>query len=155
MASKAGNEKKDFAFTLYMAGEQQNVIAEKVGVSKQTVNRWVAEGDWDKRRAAKNITRPELTNKLLLSIDKLLEKVIESDDPETFDGLGDKLSKLSAAVAKLDKGANVVDAVEVFMAFGKWLQHRAGIDKGLTAELLKTFNKYQDLYMTEQFNSRG
>nr|DAY54997.1 MAG TPA: Protein of unknown function (DUF1804) [Caudoviricetes sp.] len=152
MASKASEEKKEFAFTLYMAGEQQNVIAEKVGVSKQTVNRWVAEGDWGKRRAAKNITRPELTNKLLLSIDKLLEKVIESDDADTFDGLGDKLSKLSAAVAKLDKGANVVDAVEVFMAFGKWMQQRAGMDQGLTAELLKTFNKYQDLYMAEQFS---
>lgn len=154
MATKAGNEKREFAFTLYMAGGQQNVIAEKVGVSKQTVNRWVAEGEWDKRRAAKNITRPELTNKLLLSIDKLLEQVIGGDDPAAFDGLGDKLSKLSATVAKLDKGANVVDVVEVFMAFGKWLQQRAQVDRGLTAELMKTFNKYQDLYLTEQFNGK-
>ena len=34
-------------------------------------------------------------------------------------GLGDKLAKLSAVIEKLDKKANVVDAIEVFMAFSK------------------------------------
>ena len=43
MANKVSEEKKEFARVLYMSGEQQNIIAEKVGVSKQTINRWVAE----------------------------------------------------------------------------------------------------------------
>ena len=49
MANKVSEEKKEFARVLYMSGEQQNIIAEKVGVSKQTINRWVAEEAWDKR----------------------------------------------------------------------------------------------------------
>lgn len=140
---------------LYMAGEQQNVIAEKVGVSKQTINRWVAEGAWDKLRAAKNVTRPELINKVLRTINKLLEKALESEDDKDFDGLGDKLAKLAAVIEKFDKKASVVDAIEVFLDNGKWLQRRAQTDEEITPELLKAINRYQDLYVTELLSSKG
>lgn len=155
MANKVSEEKKEFARVLYMSGEQQNIIAEKVGVSKQTVNRWVAEGSWDKLRAAKNVTRPELINKVLRTIDKLLEKVLESEDDKDFDGLGDKLAKLAAVIEKFDKKANVVDAIEVFLAVGKWLQRRAQTDEELTPELLKAINRYQDLYVSELLSTKG
>ncbi len=140
---------------LYMAGEQQNIIAEKVGVSKQTINRWVAEGAWDKLRAAKNVTRPELINKVLRTINKLLEKALESEDDKDFDGLGDKLAKLAAVIEKFDKKASVVDAIEVFLDNGKWLQRRAQTDEEITPELLKAINRYQDLYVTELLSSKG
>lgn len=155
MANKVSEEKKEFARVLYMSGEQQNIIAEKVGVSKQTVNRWVAEGSWDKLRAAKNVTRPELINKILRTIDKLLEKVLESEDDKDFDGLGDKLAKLAAVIEKFDKKANVVDAIEVFLAVSKWLQRRAQTDEELTPELLKAINRYQDLYVSELLSTKG
>lgn len=155
MANKVSEEKKEFARVLYMSGEQQNIIAEKVGVSKQTVNRWVAEGSWDKLRAAKNVTRPELINKVLRTIDKLLEKVLESEDDKDFDGLGDKLAKLAAVIEKFDKKANVVDAIEVFLAVSKWLQRRAQTDEELTPELLKAINRYQDLYVSELLSTKG
>ena len=155
MANKVSEDKKEFARVLYMSGEQQNIIAEKVGVSKQTVNRWVAEGSWDKLRAAKNVTRPELINKVLRTIDKLLEKVLESEDDKDFDGLGDKLAKLAAVIEKFDKKANVVDAIEVFLAVSKWLQRRAQTDKELTHELLKAINRYQDLYVSELLSTKG
>ncbi|WP_304721775.1 terminase [uncultured Alistipes sp.] len=155
MANKVSEDKKEFARVLYMSGEQQNIIAEKVGVSKQTVNRWVAEGSWDKLRAAKNVTRPELINKVLRTIDKLLEKVLESEDDKDFDGLGDKLAKLAAVIEKFDKKANVVDAIEVFLAVSKWLQRRAQTDEELTPELLKAINRYQDLYVSELLSTKG
>ena len=155
MANKVSEEKKEFARVLYMSGEQQNIIAEKVGVSKQTINRWVAEGSWDKLRAAKNVTRPELINKVLRTIDKLLEKVLESEDDKDFDGLGDKLAKLATVIEKFDKKASVVDAIEVFLAIGKWLQRRAQTDEELTPELLKAINMYQDLYVSELLSSKG
>lgn len=154
MSTKANEDRRNHARILYMSGEQQNIIADKVGVTKQTVNRWVAEGTWDKLRAAKNITRPELVNKILRATDKLLEKVLEnSDNDDALDGFSDKLSKLTSAIEKLDKKANVVDAIEVFMAFGRWLQERALIDSELTAELIKSVNRYQDLYVSGQLNN--
>ena len=123
MANKVSEEKKEFARVLYMSGEQQNIIAEKVGVSKQTINRWVAEEAWDKRRAAQSVTRPEIVNNLLRAISNEVEKLNEERDAEKVAGACDKLSKLAATIEKLDKKASVVDAIEVFIGFGKWLQH--------------------------------
>ena len=82
--------------------------------------------------------------------DRLITEVNESEDPSLIAGLGDKLAKLSSVIEKLDKKANVVDAIEVFMAFSKWLEYRATIDPSVTPELIKTINKFQDMYLTEQ-----
>lgn len=153
MTPKKDNKEsqKEFALALYMQNFTQSVIAEKVLVSKQTVNKWVNEGGWAERRAAKNITRPELANRLLSAIATEIERLNEKgDDNEAIsNGTIDKLSKMAAIVEKLDKKANVVDAIEVFIAFGKWVQYRATIDKELTPELIKAINKYQDLYISE------
>jgi len=142
-------QKKELARMYYMNGDSQKNIAETVKVSVQTLSKWVELGDWAKKRAAQNITRPELVNKLLMTINTLIEQVNESEDPNLIAGLGDKLSKLSTTIEKLDKKASVVDAIEVFMAFGKWLQYRTTFDDEITPELLKAVNKYQDLYISE------
>lgn len=147
-------EKREYARLLFMQGETQKVIAEKVGVSAVTVNKWVAENGWQEQRAAANITRPELVNKLLHTIDKLIEQVNESEDPEAMAGLGDKLAKLSTTIERLDKKASIVDVIEVFMAFSKWMQFRMAIDDEITPELLKTINKYHDLYINELLQNK-
>ncbi len=155
MATKKGQEeKREYARLLFMQGEAQKVIAEKVGVSAVTINRWVAENGWQEQRAAANITRPELVNKLLHTIDKLIERVNKSDDPEAIAGLGDKLAKLSTTIERLDKKASIVDVIEVFMAFSKWMQFRMSFDGGITSELLKTINKYHDLYINELLQNK-
>lgn len=146
-------KKKSLGKTLYLSGMEQKEIAEKIGISAVTVSKWSTEGKWKEARAAKNITRPELVNKLLLTIDKLIEQVNESEDANLIAGLGDKLAKLSAVIEKLDKKANVVDAIEVFMAFSKWLEYRSQTDSELTPDLLKAINRYQDKYIVESMGA--
>lgn len=152
MTKQETENKKALARTLYMAGMEQAEIADKVGVSRVTVSKWSTAGGWKEARAAKNITRPELVNKLLLTIDTLITQVNQSDDPTLIAGLGDKLAKLSSVIEKLDRKANVVDAIEVFMAFSKWLEFRSQTDPEVTPTLIKAINKYQDLYITDQMN---
>ena len=150
MTKAETEKKKSLARSLYLAGMEQNEIAEKVEVSRVTISKWCNADGWKEARAAKNVTRPELVNKLLLTIDKLITEVNESEDTSLIAGIGDKLAKLSSVIEKLDKKANVVDAIEVFMAFSKWLEYRATIDPSVTPELIKTINKFQDMYLTEQ-----
>ena len=150
MTKAETEKKKSLARSLYLAGMEQSEIAEKVEVSRVTISKWCNADGWKEARAAKNVTRPELVNKLLLTIDKLITEVNESEDPSLIAGLGDKLAKLSSVIEKLDKKANVVDAIEVFMAFSKWLEYRATIDPSVTPELIKSINKFQDMYLTEQ-----
>lgn len=143
-------KKKALARSLYMSGMEQAEIAEKVDVSRVTISKWSTEGGWKEARAAKAVTRPELVNKLLVTIDNLITQVNESNNPDRIAGLGDKLAKLSSVIEKLDKKANVVDTIEVFMAFSKWLEYRSQNDPEVTPALMKVINKYQDLYITEQ-----
>lgn len=143
-------KKKSLARTLYMAGKDQAEIADQIDVSRQTISKWAQQEGWREQRAATAVTRPELVNKLLYSIDTLITEVNASGDVAQIAGLGDKLAKMSAVIEKLDKKANVVDAIEVFMAFSKWMQYRAQTDKNITPELLKTFNYYQDLFISEK-----
>ena len=152
--NKSETEKrKSLARALYLSGMEQQEIAEKAEVSRVTISKWAQAGGWKEARAAKSITRPELVNKLLLTIDTLITQVNASDDPSLIAGLGDKLAKLSAVIEKLDRKANVVDAIEVFMAFSKWIEYRSSIDPELTPELIRAINRYQDLYITEQMTS--
>nr|DAU48815.1 MAG TPA: Putative ATPase subunit of terminase (gpP like) [Caudoviricetes sp.] len=143
-------KKRSLARTLFMSGMEQAEIAEKVGISRVTISKWCVADGWKEARAAKNVTRPELVNKLLLTIDALITQVNESGDPMAMAGLGDKLAKLSSVIEKLDKKANVVDTIEVFMKFSEWLEFRAKADPSITTELMKTINRFQDLFITEQ-----
>ena len=145
--------KKSLARSLYLSGMEQTEIADKVGISRVTISKWCTADGWKEARAAKNVTRPELVNKLLLTIDRLIEQVNSSEDPDLMAGLGDKLAKLSSVIEKLDKKANVVDAIEVFMAFSKWLEFRSQTDPELTPDLIKAINKYQDKYIVESMGS--
>lgn len=143
-------KKKELGRALFLSGMEQREIAEKIGVSAVTVSKWCSAGGWKETRAARSITRPELVNKLLLTIDQLITSVNESKDPSLIGSLADKLSKLSAVVEKLDKKANVVDAIEVFMAFNHWIQDQANYDPEITPELIKAINKYQNKFLMEK-----
>jgi hypothetical protein len=155
MTKAESEKKKELARALFMSGTPQDDIADKVGISRVTISKWCNAEGWKEARAARQITRPELVNKLLLTIDKLIEKVNASDDTDLLAGLGDKLSKLAAVIQKLDKQANVVDAVEVFMTFNTWLTYRAKTDPDVTPELIKAINKYQDKFLIESMGKNS
>lgn len=138
-----------------MSGMEMTEIADKVGVSRVTISKWCAADGWKEARAAKNITRPELVNKLLLSIDALIEEANASKDPAQMAGLADKLSKFSAVIEKLDKKSNVIDAIEVFKAFSGWLEFRAQTDPSITLELIQKVNQLQDMFIIESIGKGG
>ncbi|MGB4134248.1 MAG: hypothetical protein BWY89_00043 [Bacteroidetes bacterium ADurb.BinA012] len=142
-------QKRELARMYYMNGETQKVIAGKVNVSEQTISAWVEREGWAVRRAGVNVTRPELINKSLAALNRILDQVYESDDVELLSTLPDKLAKFASAIERLDKKANIVSTIDVFMAFSKWIQHRAGFDPEVTPELISAINKYQDIYINE------
>ena len=63
------------------------------------------------------------------------------------------MAKLSSVIEKLDKKANVVDAIEVFMAFNRWIQDQASFDPEITPELIKAINKYQNKFLMEKMQT--
>lgn len=150
---KKTEQKKQLARSLFLSGQELTEIAAQIEVSRQTLSKWCNAEGWKEARAAKNISRPELVNKLLLAIDNLIEQVNASGDAEAIGTLADKLSKLSSTIEKLDKKANVIDAIEVFMAFNRWIQDQACYDPEITPELIKAINKYQNKFLMEKMAS--
>ena len=142
---------KEFAYALFMNNTTQGDIAEKVGVSRQTVGKWIAESGWSERRAAQSISRTELANRMLKGISDLIDQINANnkEDAEVSASSIDKLTKMASIVEKLDKRAGVVETIEVFIAFGKWLEYQRTTDATLTAELVKTINEYQNKYIND------
>lgn len=153
MANKVSTDKKEFAEALFMQGMPQNTIAEKVGVSANTVGKWAKDGCWGEKRAAMTLTRKEVVNNVLRSLNKLAEKLGDSDLKDVG-SLADQIAKLSSTISKLDKEASVVDFVECFMAFGRWLEYQAESDHAITPEFRQMVNKYQNKYILELFGSK-
>lgn len=153
MANKVSTDKKEFAEALFMQGMPQNTIAEKVGVSANTVGKWAKDGCWGEKRAAMTLTRKEVVNNVLRSLNKLAEKLGDSDLKDVG-SLADHIAKLSSTISKLDKEASVVDFIECFMAFGRWLEYQAESDHAITPEFRQMVNKYQNKYILELFGSK-
>ena len=153
MANKVSTDKKEFAEALFMQGMPQNTIAEKVGGSANTVGKWAKDGCWGEKRAAMTLTRKEVVNNVLRSLNKLAEKLGDSDLKDVG-SLADQIAKLSSTISKLDKEASVVDFIECFMAFGRWLEYQAESDHAITPEFRQMVNKYQNKYILELFGSK-
>lgn len=142
--SLESNQLQELAKMYFMQGLKQQEIADKVGVSRNTISAWIKAGSWDTMRAATTVSRKELVTKLLRGLD---EKI------QNNDWSPDEICKVSAAIEKLDKQTNVITIIEVFSAYNKWLVTRMRIDKDLTSELVKIMNKYQDLFIGEKLST--
>ena len=153
MGTKKDNEnKRELAKMLYVGGSEVADIAERVGVSRQSVSAWINKNGWKELRAARSITRPELVNKLLVTINNLIEDVNTGDDPTSVSGLADKLVKLSSVIERLDKKSNIVQTVDVFMAFSDWVEYQAKSDPEVTVAFMKVLNRLHNEFLLERAN---
>ena len=137
-------QRKELACMYYMQGVSQKDIADKVGVSRNTISAWVRDGGWDTRRAAKTVTRSELVKKMLQDL---------NDKLESDNWTADEIIKVASAIEKLDKQTNIVTIIEVFTAFNNWLVSRMQVDPELTPEVVKIINTYQDKFINEKLNN--
>lgn len=150
MGKRIAGELKEFAELLYMRGTPQNVIAEKVSVSKNTVSTWVAAECWAEKKAAQSLTRQQVVNNLLRSINNVAENLGKSSDLADVGYTSDQLAKMAATIKTLDKEVSAVDYMECFMNFGKWLEGRSEIDPEVTPQICKMVNNLQNKFVVEQ-----
>lgn len=148
--------KRDLARLFYMQKVSQDEIAVRVGVSRNTISKWVVAGGWEETRAALNVTRPEIVNKNLLLISRLLDRLNTDDiDLKDVGKIVDQISKLASAIERIDKKTNIIDTVEVFTALDNWLIKRMEWDKNITPELVRTIDHYHQLYISELAAKNG
>ena len=123
------NTERELAKFYFFNGETQKSIAEKLGVSAQTVKRWAKDDNWESLRAAKTITRTEIVNNMLQNLNRrIVEGSLNADEA----------AKMAKAIKSLDGETNIITVIEVFTAYNKWLIARMQFDVELTPELVRT-----------------
>ena len=138
------DKERELARLYYMQGDAQKEVADRVGVSAQTMSRWVRDGQWDTLRAAHTVSRKELVVKMLAQINQRIED---------GDWTADEIVKAASAIEKLDKQTNIVTVIEVFTAYNKWLVSRMEFDPDLTPDLVQKMNRYQNIDVDEQMST--
>ena len=123
------DKERELARFYYFQGDSQKAIAERIGVSAQSVNKWVKDGRWEEIRAAKTISRKEI-------VIKMLQKINERLDAD--DWTADEIIKAAKAV---------------FTSFGNWLAARMQIDPELTPETVQVITKYQEIFVGEMMSA--
>jgi len=121
MAKQTIQQKKDYAKLLYTVEgvTVQKELAERVGVSKQSINRWVNEENWESLRASVIITKEQELKRLYMQLVELNDAIMEREKGFRFANSkeADVLVKLTAAVKQLETDTSVADTIEVLKNF--------------------------------------
>ena len=126
MAKELNNiQKKEWAKTLYLKENlTQQEIAERVGVARITVNRWIADGKWEEQKVGLTLTREEQIANLYRQVAEINRKIAEKPEGERFasSSEADILGKLSAAIRKMETDIGIADVISVQTRFIEFLR---------------------------------
>ena len=143
-------DKKAIAKTLFVqSGHTQEEIAEKVGVTRQTVGRWVKGENWEELKASQSITPELIIAGFHRQIIEINNKIEQRDKGSRFatPPEADALAKLAGSIKKLQQDVGVADIVSVGMRFLTWL-------RPLDPEQGKMFNNLFDAFIKDAISRK-
>jgi uncharacterized protein YjcR len=114
-------KEKRLAQQLYIYSDaSQQKIAEDLGISEKTLSKWKEEEGWDKIKAARNLGKDALVNKLYSQALKITTEA-ENDSRILNSKEMDTIVKIASTIDKLDRKVNLPNAISVFKEFNNWL----------------------------------
>ncbi len=125
MAELTNEQKKDWAKMLYTKETlTQAEIAERVGVSRITVNNWINKGSWEQLKASITITREEQLKNMYRQLAELNDAISKKPSGERYPNTAeaDTISKLSNAIKKMETEVGLADIISVFTDLLKWVR---------------------------------
>jgi DNA-binding transcriptional regulator LsrR (DeoR family) len=124
MAELTTKQKKEWAQLLYTKENlTQKEIADRVGVSRVTINRWVQDGKWDDLRVSITITREEQLKSLYRQLSEMNADIAKRDGnryPSPAEA--DTINKLASAIDKMETETGLNDILSTFKSFLNWLR---------------------------------
>lgn len=146
MASITNDKKKALAKDIYTLGQFTfEEIAEKVGSTRQTVSKWCKEGQWDELKAGMTVSREQILKGMYSQVHEINKAIRTKNDGERYatPSQADTLSKLSAAIQKMENDTGISDLVSAGIRFSDWMR-RVDMDKA------KEFVQLWDAFLKEQ-----
>lgn len=113
--------KKDYAKLLYTVEgvTVQKELAQRAGISEQTISKWINKEKWEQIRASVIITKESELKRLYFQITELNDAIEGRDKGQRFASSkeADVLVKLTAAVRQLETDTSIADSIEVLKNF--------------------------------------
>lgn len=124
MAKLTNQQKKEWAKLLFIKENlTQKEIAEKVGISQQTMTRWVNSEKWEDLKVSITITREEQLRNLYRQLAEL-NREIASREGNRFPNSSeaDTITKLASSIDKLETETGLSEIQSTFTSFLNWLR---------------------------------
>ena len=118
-------QKKEYAGVLYLKDNlTQQEIAEKVGVSRQTLSKWIKAEKWEERKVGITLTREDQISNLHRQVAEINKVIMEREAGKRYatPSEADTLGKLAAAIKKMESDVGIADIISVGMRFINWLR---------------------------------
>jgi transcriptional regulator with XRE-family HTH domain len=150
MASE-NKAKKDYALTLFLySNKTQQEIAERVGVSENTLSTWKKDGDWEVLRGALTATKPQLVKDFYQQINLIKAGAVDAKGQARAMDLKEAqaIRLITKAIAEMDKTLTVDMYVQVMEEFVRWF-YEAKADEAAT------FLPWLDRFMKQKFAELG
>lgn len=151
MNKQQRNSKKEFAKSLYIYSQQtQEEISEIIGISRQSLSKWVKNGHWDELRAAITITPENIIVNLTKQLNEINQSITERPKGERFATTkeADAILKISNTIKNLRQKLGISEVVSVGMRFLSWMKEVGEYEKG--KEFSNLFNHFiNDLTTTK------
>lgn len=148
MASTLKNaQKKTIAKELYLHGDYTfEEIAAKVGTVRQTIARWARDDEWASLKASMTVGKEKTLKNLYAHVQSINEAILQREEKERTPTPkeADILSKLAAAIDKLESESGIRELVSSGIAFLTWLR---GIDPQKAVE----FTDLWDAFLKDKF----
>lgn len=125
MANISNDKKKALAKDIYTLGQFTfEEIAEKVGATRQTVSKWCREGQWDELKAGMTVSREQILKGMYAQVHEINKAIRTKKEGERYasPAQADTLSKLSAAIRKMEMDIGISDLVSAGIRFSEWLR---------------------------------
>lgn len=136
------SQKKSIAKELYLHGDYTfEEIASKVGTVRQTIARWAKDDGWADVKASMTVGKENTLKNLYAHVQSINEAIMKRDVGERTPTPkeADILSKLAAAIDKLESESGIRELVSSGMAFLNWLR---GIDPQRAIEYTELWDAF-------------
>lgn len=142
MAELTIKQKKEWAASLYLRDNlTQQEIADKTGVSRVTIGKWIKAEKWEEQKAAITTSREEQISNLYRQVSNINEAIKKRPADERFatPREADILSKLAGTIKKMETDIGITDIISVGTRFCNWLRP---VDLKKAQEYIKLFDVF-------------
>jgi DNA-binding transcriptional regulator LsrR (DeoR family) len=146
MTELTNTQKKDFAKALFLHENlTQEEIAERTGVTRRTVARWIEEGNWKGLKVSVTITREEQVRNLYNQLKAINDTITgrERDKRYATPAEADTITKLAGAIQKMEVETGIVEIVNVSKGLLEFIR-KTDLEKA------KELSCYLDAYIKEK-----